>query len=241
MIASIHDFSSIMRNRCNFRLSVTMDSVAYESILSKSLCRVIPRFDHKSNSKIEFRLSCHSRQIVLDAFGADCNCDDAVVFLITLVAEYVRNATKKTIECSGSVLDPDEKPTGNELAQGPRRICLLGNGILESTRYEIPITSLMEIAASTGKSIWDIVTDSIRDTASKGGEIIPETINLTVRDIPESLLPHIKGLDFIPGRTSRKSRTCSLLCFGNVMILNVTRRGNSTGYENSLKLTLHFL
>lgn len=219
----IQEYRKGIQNRCNFRLAVELDCIAYESFLCRALEKVTPRFDHRANSRITFHLSCHSRRIVLDAYGADCNCDEAVVFLITLTAEYFRTATKENIECGGSVLDLNEQPSGNELVQGTRRIFPGGREEIEHTRMEIPVLELIETASAEGKTIWQIAGERFASATSKTATGIPETINLTVKDIPDSLQSHIKDFDFIAGRVAKKAIACTMLCYGNVMALNVSR------------------
>lgn len=72
------------------------------------------RINFKENNGYLFRTYYHDRRICLDVYHALCDGYGAVVFLTTLVAEYLR-LTGKVISYSEFVLDVREKPKPEEI------------------------------------------------------------------------------------------------------------------------------
>ena len=75
-------------------------------------------FNIERNGGYMFRLSCDGARIDLDVFHALTDGTGAMTFLLSVVAEYLRMHTGKTIGFGKWVFDPEGNPTEEEMEDG---------------------------------------------------------------------------------------------------------------------------
>ncbi len=85
-----------------------------EPIVSPDVKNPCYRINFKENNGYLFRTYYHGTRICIDFYHALCDGYGAVIFLSTLVAEYLR-LTGKEISCNSFVLDVNDKPREEEL------------------------------------------------------------------------------------------------------------------------------
>lgn len=75
-------------------------------------------FDLKGNAGYMFKLSCSGKRVNLDVFHALTDGTGAMTFLLSVVAEYIRQTTGTEISYGKWVFNPEEEPSECEMEDG---------------------------------------------------------------------------------------------------------------------------
>lgn len=225
MKVTISDYRERLENSCQFRMSVKLDCIVYESILGQALQRVAARFDNPGNVKVRFRLSCRNRQLVLDNCGARIEEEEALSFLLTLAEEYLHLSKKIPFIYGGVVLNLEEDSTGSELRPLQGHRFFGSHGELDNVRINISLADLMSASMDGDRNAGDIISEVVASAKSDHPfRETPDFSSICLGDIPDTMIPYIKDIDFILGQIRPGKYAYALASYSDRMSLNISQR-----------------